>query len=164
MSKRIFFLVFLWPIMLFSQHIIKGTFTNAEDYKYALLYKMSPFSTDYIGNAEIKEDGSFIIPLDAAATAGMYKVVYAMPKEEYNFDIIYNAKEDIEFTFDSETGISFQESLENKLLQGYTSSMALISQSIGNFYMQQSTDTLALKDIFKTQKERLILLLEHINW
>lgn len=153
MSKRIFFLVFLWPIMLFSQHIIKGTFTNAEDYKYALLYKMSPFSTDYIGNAEIKEDGSFIIPLDAAATAGMYKVVYAMPKEEYNFDIIYNAKEDIEFTFDSETGISFQESLENKLLQGYTSSMALISQSIGNFYMQQSTDTLALKDIFKTQKE-----------
>jgi thiol-disulfide isomerase/thioredoxin len=153
MSKRIFFLIFLWSTLLFSQHTIKGTFTNAEDYKYALLYKMAPLSTEYIGNAEIKEDGSFILPLEASATSGMYKVVYAMPKEEYNFDIIYNAKEDIEFTFDSETGISFQESLENKLLQGYTSSMALISQSIGNFYMQESTDTLALKDIFKTQKE-----------
>jgi thiol-disulfide isomerase/thioredoxin len=139
--------------MLFSQHAIKGTFANPEDYKYALLYKMSPLSTDYVENAEIKEDGSFIISLDTTATAGMYKIVYAMPKEEYNFDIIYNAKEDIEFTFDSETGISFQESLENKLLQGYTSSMALISQSIGNFYMQQSSDTLALRDIFKTQKE-----------
>lgn len=153
MSKRIIFLFFLLPSLLFSQHTIKGTFTNAEDYKYALLYKMSPLSTDYIGNAEIKEKGSFIIPLEATAEAGMYKVVYAMPKEEYNFDIIYNAKEDIEFTFDSETGISFQESIENKLLQGYKSSMALISQSIGNFYMQQSTDTLALKGIFKTQKE-----------
>lgn len=153
MSKRIFFLVFLIPVVLFSQHTIKGTFANPEDYKYALLYKMSPLSTDYVENAEIKEDGSFIISLDTTATAGMYKIVYAMPKEEYNFDIIYNAKEDIEFTFDSETGISFQESLENKLLQGYTSSMALISQSIGNFYMQQSSDTLALRDIFKTQKE-----------
>ena len=153
MLKRYFFLFFICPLILFSQHTIKGTFTNAEDFKYALLYKMSPLATSYIGNAEIKEDGSFILPLETTATAGMYKIVYAIPKEEYNFDIIYNGKENIEFTFDSESGISFQESLENKLLQGYTSSMALISQSIGNFYMQQSTDTLALKDIFKTQRE-----------
>ncbi len=153
MLTRVIFLIFLLPSVLFSQHTIKGTFTNAKDYKYALLYKILPLSTSYIGNAEIKQDGSFVLPLDASVTAGMYKIVYAMPKEEYNFDIIYNAKEDIEFTFDSETGITYQESIENKLITGYTSSMTLISQSISNFFRQQSKDTLALIDIFNTQRE-----------
>lgn len=153
MLKRLIFLVIILPGILFSQHTIKGTFTNSKDYKYALLYKILPLSTSYIGNAEIKEDGSFILPVDASATAGMYKIVYAMPKEEYNFDIIYNSKEDIEFTFDTETGITYQESIENKLVTGYTSSMSLISQSISNFFRQQSKDTSALMDIFKTQRE-----------
>jgi len=153
MLKRLIFLVTILPGILFSQHTIKGTFTNSKDYKYALLYKILPLSTSYIGNAEIKEDGSFILPVDASATAGMYKIVYAMPKEEYNFDIIYNSKEDIEFTFDTETGITYQESIENKLVTGYTSSMSLISQSISNFFRQQSKDNSALMDIFKTQRE-----------
>jgi thiol-disulfide isomerase/thioredoxin len=153
MLKRVIFLVFLLPSFLFSQHTIKGTFTKPEDYKYALLYKILPLSTSYIGNAEINKDGSFVLQIDASATAGMYKIVYAIPKEEYNFDIIYNAKEDIEFTFDAETGITYQESIENKLVTGYTSSMSMISQSIGNFFRQQSKDTSALLAIFKTQRE-----------
>jgi len=152
MLKRVIFLVFLLPSLIFS-HTIKGTFTNAKDYKYALLYKILPLSTTYIGNAEIKTDGSFIIEVDSAATAGMYKIVYAIPKEEYNFDIIYNAKEDIEFTFDAETGITYKESIENKLLTGYTSSMSMITQSISNFFRQNSKDKKALMAIFKTQKE-----------
>lgn len=156
MHKRIIFLFFLLPSILFSQHTIKGTFTNAKDYKYVLLYKILPLSTLYIADTKINDDGSFIINLDGSATAGMYKIVYAMPKEEYNFDIIYDAKEDIEFTFDSEKGITYQESLENKLLTGYTSSMSMISQSIGNFFRQQSTDTTALNTIFKTQRETQI--------
>lgn len=153
MLERIIFLVFFFPSILFSQHTIKGTFTHADDYKYALLYKIKPLSSEYISNSEIKKGGSFEILLDSTATAGMYKIVYAMPKEEYNFDIIYNAKEDIEFTFDSETGITYKESLENKLFTGYTSSMAMISQSIGNYFRQKSTDTLALMNIFKTQRD-----------
>lgn len=153
MYKRIIFLVFLLPSILFSQHTIKGIFPNAKDYKYVLLYKIMPLSTSYITDAKINEDGSFILNLDASVTAGMYKIVYAIPKEEYNFDIIYNAKEDIEFTFDSETGITYQESVENKLLTGYTSSMSMISQSIANFFRKQSTDTTALNSIFKTQRE-----------
>lgn len=152
MLKRVIFLVFLLPSFLFS-HTIKGTFTNAKDYKYALLYKILPLSTSYIGNAEIKKDGSFMLEIDSTATAGMYKIVYAIPKEEYNFDIIYNGKEDIEFTFDAEKGIAYQESVENKLLTGYTSSMSMISQSISNFFRQKSKDKEALKAIFKTQRE-----------
>ena len=152
MFRRFIFLFFLLPSILFA-HTIKGTFTNAKDYKYVLLYKILPLSTLYIADTKINEDGSFIIDLDSSATAGMYKIVYAMPKEEYNFDIIYDAKEDVEFTFDSEKGITYKESLENKLLTGYTSSMSMISQSIGNFFRQQSSDTTALNTIFKTQRE-----------
>ncbi len=152
MLKRVIFLVFLLPSFLFS-HTIKGTFTKSENYKYALLYKILPLSTSYVGNAEINKDGTFMLELDSTATAGMYKIVYAIPKEEYNFDIIYNGREDIEFTFDAETGLTYQESVENKLVTGYTSSMSMISQSISNFFRQQSKDTSALMAIFKTQRE-----------
>ena len=90
--------------------------------------------------------------MDSTLTKGMYRIVYALPQEEYNFDVIYNAKEDIALTFNSETGIEYQESIENKLVNSYTYSMSLVSQSIGNFFNQQSTDSLALASIFKTQK------------
>ena len=153
MLKRIIFSVFLLPSFLFSQHTIKGTFTNAEAYKYALLYKILPVSNEYVANSEIKKDGSFELQLDSTASAGMYKIVYAIPKAEYNFDIIYNAEEDIELTFDAQKGVSYQASNENKLMMGYTSSMSLISKSITNFYGQQSKDTLALMSIFKTQQD-----------
>tara|TARA_R110000868_G_scaffold97876_3_gene269334 strand:+ start:17670 stop:18992 length:1323 start_codon:yes stop_codon:yes gene_type:complete len=153
MLKRVIFSVFLLPSILFSQHTIKGTFTNADEYKYALLYRILPVSNEYVANSEIKKNGSFELQLDSTASAGMYKIVYAIPKEEYNFDIIYNAKEDIELTFDSQKGISYQASNENKLMMGYTSSMSLISKSISNFFGQQSKDTLALMTIFKTQND-----------
>lgn len=153
MLKRVIFLVFLVPGLLFPQHTIKGTFTNAQDYKYVLLYKILPLSTSYIADTKINADGTFLLNLDESVSEGMYKIVYAMPKEDYNFDVIYNGKEDIEFTFDAEKGISFEASIENKLVTGYTSSMSLISQSIGKFYRQQSKDSLALMAIFKTQQE-----------
>ena len=91
--------------------------------------------------------------MDSTATAGMYKIVYAVPKDEYSFDIIYNAKEDVDLTFDSKKGITYQASHENKLMASYTKSMSMINQSIGNFYRQQSTDTMALSTIFKTQRD-----------
>jgi thiol-disulfide isomerase/thioredoxin len=83
----------------------------------------------------------------------MYRLVYALPQEEFNFDIIYNAKEDVSLTFNAETGVDFKASVENTLMSSYTNSMSLVSQSIGNFYNQQSQDSSALMSIFKTQKE-----------
>ena len=152
MFKSLVFSVCLLPGVLFSQHNIKGTFTNADDFKYVLLYKIRPTSLEYITNSEIKKDGTFEISMDSTATAGMYKIVYAMPQDEYSFDIIYNDKEDIDLTFDSKKGISYQASHENKLMASYTKSMSMISQSIAKFYREQSKDTAALKSIFKTQR------------
>ncbi len=153
MFKKIAFVLALIPLSLIAQNTIKGTFTPAEDFKYAILYKVTPTATNYVANTEIDKDGNFEFLMDSTSTQGMYKLVYALPQEEFNFDIIYNGKEDIALTFNTETGVQYKSSLENTLVSSYTNSMSLISQSIGNFFRQQSTDSLALASIFKTQLE-----------
>lgn len=152
MLKQLVALAVLLPNIFFGQHTIKGTFTPAEDYNVGLLYKVTPTVSEYITNAEIK-DGILELKLDSTTTKGMYRIVYAIPQEDYNFDVIYNAKEDIEFTFNSEIGVEFQSSSENKLLASYKNSMSMITHSIGKFYREESKDTIALNSIFKTQRE-----------
>jgi thiol-disulfide isomerase/thioredoxin len=76
-----------------------------------------------------------------------------VPQEDYNFDVIYNGKEDIELSFNAETGATYEDSFENKLLASYTNSMSMVTQSIGNYFRQRSKDTTALNAIFKTQKK-----------
>lgn len=153
--KRIFLFLLLLPTVVLSQHSIKGTFSPAGTYEVALLYKVEPTVSSYVSNTKIEADGSFEFKLDSTVTKGMYRLVYALPQEEYNFDIIYNAKEDIELVFNSETGVDFKSSHENKLLQSYTNSMLMITNSIGNYFRDESKekDTLALATIFKTQKD-----------
>ncbi|WP_298497507.1 TlpA disulfide reductase family protein [uncultured Algibacter sp.] len=151
--KRLFLITLLLPSLLLAQYSIKGTFSPAKDYNFALLYKVNPTISDYVTNAAIGEDGSFEFKLDSTNTKGTYRLVYAVPQEDYNFDIIYNGKEDIELTFNSETGVEFTKSIENKLLTSYTNSMSMVTQSIGNYFSQESKDTKALKAIFKTQRE-----------
>lgn len=151
--KRLLFLIAILPNILLAQHTITGVFSPAKDYNIALLYKVTPTISEYISNAEVKEDGSFVFQLDSTITKGIYRIVYAAPQEDYNFDVIYNAKEDIDLSFNSETGVTFKKSVENKLLASYNNSMSMVTQSIGNYFRQQSTDTTALKAIFKTQKE-----------
>ncbi len=150
--NRLLFLIVLMPSFLLAQHTIKGTFSPAEEFNIALLYKVTPTVSEYVTNAEIIE-GKLELKLDSTVTKGMYRVVYAIPQEDYNFDIIYNEKEDVEFTYNSETGIEFQSSTENKLLASYTSNMSVITDSIGNFYREQKTDTLVVSSFFKTQQE-----------
>lgn len=151
--KRILFLSLLVPSFLFAQHTIKGNFYPAKDYNLALLYKVTPTVSSYIANSEIKKDGSFQFNLDSTNKKGIYRLIYAIPQEDYNFDIIYNGKEDIELSFNSETGVKFKTSIENKLLASYTNSMSMVTQSLANYYSQKIKDTMALKAIFKTQRE-----------
>jgi thiol-disulfide isomerase/thioredoxin len=154
--KRLLHLAVLFPSILLAQHTIKGVFTPPEDFKIALLYKVTPTVSVYVKNAEIKKDGSFKFHLDSTNTKGIYRLVYAVPQEDYNFDIIYNGKEDIELTFNSETGVDFKKSVENKMLASYTASMSKVTQSIGNYFHQGKKDTLVLKAIFKAQGDTQI--------
>jgi thiol-disulfide isomerase/thioredoxin len=156
MFKKLLFVIMALPMLVAAQHTIKGSFSPAKDYEWVILYEVTPISSLFIANTEVNEKGYFEFQLDSTITQGMYKIVYALPQEENNFDIIYNAKEGVEFTFNNETGIEYQSSIENKLVASYSNSMALISNSIGNFFEQQSTDTLALASIFETQRETQI--------
>ncbi len=153
MTKKILFLFALLPSILFAQYSIKGTFTPPEEYKWIILYKVTPTTSIYVDNAEIGENGSFQIALDSTITKGVYRIVYAVPQEEFNFDIIYNAEEDIELSFNEEKGVEFIESKENKLLTSYTKSIMLVNQTINNFYKSGSKDDKTYNKIFKTLKE-----------
>jgi thiol-disulfide isomerase/thioredoxin len=150
--KHLLFIFFLAPSLFFAQHTLKGTFTPAADFKAILLYKIEPSKLNYIDNATLK-DGSFEMKLDERFKAGMYKLIYALPEEEHFIDIIYNGKEDIEFTFNLEDHVVYQSSKENKLMASYIHSMAMIQQSLSNFFSQKSEDYNALESIFKTQRE-----------
>lgn len=153
MIKKLSFILYFLPIFAIAQHTIKGTFSPAEEFNYAILYKVTPTTSIYIQNSEVNREGQFTFKMDSTLTKGIYRIVYALPLEENNFEVIYNAKEDIVLTFNVETGIEFKKSIENKLLASYMSSMSLVSQSIGNFYNQENKDKTALTSIFKTQLE-----------
>lgn len=92
--------------------------------------------------------------LDSTITSGMYRLVYAMPQEVYNFDLMYNTKEDIELKFNQETGLEYVSSEENKLLNQYYSTMAQIGQNIGELYKKEPLDSLALVQLFETQSAK----------
>ncbi|MFV0565713.1 MAG: TlpA family protein disulfide reductase [Flavobacteriaceae bacterium] len=139
--------------IILAQHTIKGVFTPAKSYTVLLLYKSAPTLSDYVTNATVKEDGSFEFVLDTSATKGMYKIVYAVPQEDYNFDIIYNGKENIELSFNAETGVKHLSSSENKLLSTYTADMLAITHNITAFYKDKKGKQKTLASIFKTQRE-----------
>lgn len=151
--KKLLFLFALLPTALISQQSVQGTFSPAENFTYAFLYKANPTTLNYLNRGKIADDGSFKIELDSTVSAGMYKIVYGLPQEENNFDFIYNGQEDVVLSFSLDEGLEFKESSENKLWASYTNSMELINMTISNFYTQESTDKTAFKDIFKTLKD-----------
>jgi len=148
MFKKLIVLLFFMPVSLSAQFSIRGLFSPEESYNYVLIYQVTPNAQNYVGNAKIK-NGKFHFELDSTKTKGIYKLVYALPQEDYNFDIIYNAKEDIEFSFDQEAGVHFLKSSENMLLSSYTRNMNAINQDIDNYFSKiKSLDTVVLRNLF----------------
>ncbi|WP_299223054.1 thioredoxin-like domain-containing protein [uncultured Psychroserpens sp.] len=154
--KKYIILLALLPTFIFAQHTISGTFSPASDYTYAFLYHATPNGSNYVDRVEIEANGNFKIPLDTSATAGIYKIVYALPPEDYNFDLIYNGKESIAFTFSEDKGLEFTDSNENKLWASYNKSMEMVNMTISNYYTKNSTGEKAFHDIFKTLEDTQI--------
>jgi len=144
-----FLLFVLLPTIMCAQHSIKGTFSPAKDYEWAILYKVTPTTSIYIQNTTLDEEGKFEFKLDSTHTAGIYRVVYALPQEEFNFDVIYNAKENVELTFHKTDGVGYKESKENQLFTSYMKSMDLVNKTINNYYLKGKADETAFKSIFK---------------
>lgn len=151
--KKILFTLLIIPFLSFSQQTISGTFSPAKDYKYAFLYHSTPDGANYIDRAELDASGDFTFNMKPDAAVGIYKIVYAIPPQENNFDIIYNGNENVNLTFSLTEGVNFNESSENKLWNSYLNSMDMVNQTISSFYTKGGTDKTAFNSIFKTLKE-----------
>jgi len=144
------YLFILLPNLLAAQNAIKATFSPANEYKWAILYKNSPLKNSYVAQGKI-ENGTVEFLLDSTKTTGVYKIVYAAPQDEYNFDIIYNGHENIELEFNAESGITFKQSSGNLLLNSYLAELATIGKDIEAFYVNNKKDTLELTALFRKQ-------------
>ena len=153
MLKELMMFLFFVPVTISAQFSIQGLFSPAESYNYVLIYQVTPNAHNYVGNAEIK-NGKFHFELDSTNPKGIYKLVYALPQEDYNFDIIYSAEEDIEFSFDQETGVRFVKSSENMLVSSYTRDMNMVNQEIDAYFSKsKSLDRVILRNLFSKKIE-----------
>ncbi len=150
--KCIFYLLVMIPLLLISQNTIKATFTPEEDFTWGILYKNSPTGKKYVAQSKFVK-GHIVFKLNEKATKGIYKLVYAVPQNEYNFDLIYNGKEDIELKFNLNDGAIFLKSAENILLFSYLSELTSLGKSIEAEFSKNQINRRAITTIFDTQRE-----------
>tara|TARA_R110002012_G_scaffold263456_1_gene446212 strand:+ start:41905 stop:43227 length:1323 start_codon:yes stop_codon:yes gene_type:complete len=165
MKKILSILLALYALQASAQHTISGSFSPAEEYSWLIAYRLTPDAQVYVADSAIK-NGSFTLNLPEDAESGMYRIVYAVPQEEFNFDILYNAKENIVIDFDANKGLGFTQSEENILLNTYLAELAQIEAEIIQFYSAQETDTTtfnsatkklkAHQNLFETKSEGLL--------
>ena len=137
--KKLATVLLILPLLAIGQSV-KGTFSPAKDFTHAFLYEATPQGANYVNHGELNTEGKFEIKIDSSAAPGIYKIVYAIPPEENNFDFIYDGKETVAFKFSQENGVEFTESEENKLWASYLKSMDMVNQTIANYYEKDGKD------------------------
>lgn len=160
--KKLLIFFLLLPLIPFAQSV-KGNFSPAEEFSYAFLYQATPQGANYVNRGELDSEGNFQIPLDSTVTPGIYKIVYAVPPEENNFDFIYDGKETVAFNFSYDKGVEFTESDENKLWLSYLKSIDMVNQTISNYYSKENTDKEGFNSIFKVLKDTQLAYEESAN-
>ncbi|GAB5401022.1 MAG: hypothetical protein Aureis2KO_26070 [Aureisphaera sp.] len=153
MMKKILLALLFIPMLSVAQHTISGSFTPADQFTWCILYKVNSDNYKYVTDGKVT-DGKFSLTLDSTVTKGVYKLVYGIPQEEQNFDIIYNGMEDIELAFSKTDGLSFIESKDNSVYHDYVKSNFLIDQNIANAYTSEIPDKERIQQLYK-EKEQL---------
>lgn len=151
--KKLLLIITILPQLLLSQHSIRGNFSPAEEFTYAFLYINTPTGADYIDRAKLKSDGSFSIDMDANAKSGIYKIVYATPPEDNNFNFFYDGKEDVVLNFDLEKGLSFISSNDNMIWDRYLSDISNINGQISEYYSSENSNKKTIESVFKNLNE-----------
>ena len=129
-----------------AQHTISGTFSPAEDYTWLIAYHLKPGTQQYVADTAIK-DGKFEMSLPENSPTGTYRLVYAVPQETYNFDILYTGKEDLKLTFNVSEGVVFTTSKENILFSTYFNDIQAAERLLISYYTKGSTDKGEFKKI-----------------
>jgi len=146
MKRLIPLALFLFGFFGQAQQTISGTFSPAKDYSWIIAYRLKPGTQVYIADTAIK-DGKFVLKFPENAEPGTYRLVYAVPQEEFYFDVIFNGKEDIELTFETESGPMFTASKENILFSTYFKEIQEMERQLIAFYSSGSSDAEAFTKI-----------------
>jgi thiol-disulfide isomerase/thioredoxin len=158
--KRLFFsLIFLIAITAKAQNTISGTFSPAKEYSWLIAYRLKPGTQVYVADTAIK-DGKFNLKLPENSISGTYRLVYAVPQEEFYFDVIYNAKEDIQLNFNQEEGVNFITSKENILFGTYFREINAIEKDLISYYSEGSTEIKRYRKILTKHNEVQNIYLE----
>ncbi len=152
MMKKILLALFLIPTLTFAQHTISGNFTPADQFTWCILYKVNSDNYKYVTDGKVV-DGKFSLSLDPSVEKGAYKLVYGVPQGEKNFDILYNAKEDIELSFSETEGVTFIVSEENKAFKEYKLTLFQLDQDIAKAYASESLDQAEITELFRQKAE-----------
>ncbi|WP_419213534.1 TlpA family protein disulfide reductase [Maribacter sp. X9] len=155
--------IFLITIVLQAQGSISGNFAPPKDFKWLIAYELTPGGERYVADTTIK-DGSFAIQMPVTAQAGMYRLVYAVPQDEFYIDIIYDKKEHVKFNFNIQEGLTITNSEENKWFHEYFTKIDAAQEKLMEFYendgsagKQYTSLIQELKDIQKHYEE------DHVN-
>ncbi|MGB0950236.1 MAG: TlpA family protein disulfide reductase, partial [Marinirhabdus sp.] len=154
MKKSLLFALLLLPLFVFPQHTIKGFFSPAEDFNWAILYRTTAGTAMYAADTRSNAQGEFTLTLNGDIAPGHYYIVYGTPQEEKNFNLIYNGREDVALTYSVEKGVRFTASRENVLWQNYVEAMAQLNSEIGTLYKGKKHRKKAFKKLFE-EKDKM---------
>lgn len=150
MNKLSILFTLLFALIANAQHSISGNFAPAKDYKWLIAYHLKAGNQAYTVDTAIK-NGAFTLNFPAEAVPGTYRLVYAVPEEEFYFEVLYNGKEDVKLNFDAEKGVSFTASKENRIFDAYFKEINAAKQAFINYYKAGKSD----KGEFNKLTERL---------
>jgi len=151
MKLSLFLLSVLLYSGVFAQHTLSGTFSPAQNFNWLLIYELKPEGLTYLDSAPIaKGEFSFVLP---EHTQGTYRIVYAIPQDEFYFDFIYNGKEDINFAFDEEGGVKFLNSVENVLFQSYITEITHKEEELLHYYTSSSQNAQKFSELITNMQQ-----------
>ena len=148
MKKLLLIIAIFFGLQLTAQHTISGTFSPAKDYKWLIAYRLKPGTQNYITDTEVK-NGVFNLKIPENTTPGTFRLVYAVPQEQYYFDVIYDGKEDIRLAFDASNGVTFFASKENIRFNTYFNEITALEQQITDYYTSGNTRKEVYQNLIK---------------
>ena len=152
MKKLTTVFIFLLGFYISAQHTISGTFSPAQEYTWLIAYRLKPGTQVYAADTAII-NGEFSLKLPENSLPGTYRLVYAVPQEEFYFDVIYDGKENIQLAFNSHQGAVFTASEENILFSTYFKTIQDSERELISFYSIGSSDVKAYREIIKKYQE-----------
>ena len=149
MLKKLLFLLLLSPLFVSCQNSLSGEFSPSKDFDFVILYRLTPTGKIYTTNTKVV-DGKFNIKLDSSISKGNYRLVYNLPEELHFFDIIYDGKSAISFTFSEKSGVVFKDE-QNRMLSEYLKKMDSIEKELDSELMSENPKEDKIRNLLKNQ-------------